>query len=410
MLPRIVIFADWYLPGYKAGGLVTALSNLVDAIGEEFELHVITRDCDLTDEHPYSSIRRGEWQTVGRAQVLYTADFSFAHLRRQIKTLNPDIVYLNSFFSPIVVKVLCLRKLGWIPAGAFVLAPRGELSPGALKIKPGKKSIFMRAAISLALYEEVLWHASSDLERSDIEKVLQQANRATSRIVVAWDMPNQDWRMTSVSRTPPTKRSGSARFIFLSRISPKKGLLFALDEISQLKESAVFEIYGPIDHRAYWRECEKRIQAMPSNVSVSYKGSIPRAQASDTLANYDFFILPTAGENFGYAILESLAAGCPVLVSDQTPWLDLGSKNAGWVLPLTDRDLWRRAFRDCVAMSKEAYRARSASARHYVESWAAQASRSRDTSAMFISAMEGQSARQVKNSQDPVTPISNLHK
>src|ERR1700685_2579717 len=122
-MPSILVFADWYLPGYKAGGLITALSNLVDFIGDTFDLYVFTRDRDLTDKNTYPDIQVNQWQTVGKARVLYTSDLSFRHLRRRVFEVAPDIIYLNSFFSPLVIKTLCLRKLGLLPKCAFVLAP-----------------------------------------------------------------------------------------------------------------------------------------------------------------------------------------------------------------------------------------------------------------------------------------------
>jgi len=41
-------------------------------------------------------------------------------------------------------------------------------------------------------------------------------------------------------------------------------------------------------------------------------------------------------ESFGHAIFEALAVGCPVLISDRTPWKNLQEKKAGWDLPLSD--------------------------------------------------------------------------
>jgi len=55
-----------------------------------------------------------------------------------------------------------------------------------------------------------------------------------------------------------------------------------------------------------------------------------------TLRKHDLFFFPTLGENFGHVIFESLAAGVPVLVSDQTPWRDLDQRGAGWVRSLED--------------------------------------------------------------------------
>src|ERR1700722_5654270 len=103
MPPKIFIIADWYAPGYKAGGLVTALSNLADSLGNVFDLSIFTRDRDLTDKRPYAQARSMEWQSVGSARVLYTADLSLRHLRKRIFEVMPDIIYLNSFFSPLVI-------------------------------------------------------------------------------------------------------------------------------------------------------------------------------------------------------------------------------------------------------------------------------------------------------------------
>ncbi len=68
------------------------------------------------------------------------------------------------------------------------------------------------------------------------------------------------------------------------------------------------------------------------------------------LAGYHLLVLPTRGENFGHVILEALLAGCPVLVSDQTPWRGLASRRAGWDLPLAAPDRFRAAVDEVVAM------------------------------------------------------------
>lgn len=131
MRKKIFILADWFSPGFKAGGLVTALANLTRAIGERFELFVMTRDRDLGDLASYRGIAANEWREGENAKVHYTADFSFGNLRRQIERVQPDVLYLNSFFSSISVKTLLLRKLGLTAKVPVVIAPRGELSRGA---------------------------------------------------------------------------------------------------------------------------------------------------------------------------------------------------------------------------------------------------------------------------------------
>jgi glycosyltransferase involved in cell wall biosynthesis len=73
------------------------------------------------------------------------------------------------------------------------------------------------------------------------------------------------------------------------------------------------------------------------------------------LLDHHLFALPTAGENFGHSIFEALLAGRPVLISDQTPWLRLEDKHAGWDLPLADPDVFTRAVEQAAAWDQEKF-------------------------------------------------------
>jgi glycosyltransferase involved in cell wall biosynthesis len=369
MPPKILIVADWYLPGYKAGGLVTSLANVVESLGESFEFFVITRDRDLTDAQPYSGVQRNEWVSTGKAMVLYTADISFPHLRRRILELAPDIIYLNSFFSVLTIKTLCMRILGLLPGCGIILAPRGEFSPGALNLKRRRKWLYRNLALRGGLYHDLVWHASSELEQEHTDAMLRKMGLKQPCIHVAWESPSPDWLRTTNGPAKPAKAPGAARFLFLSRISPMKNLLFALSVLGELTGHLECDVVGPIDDHTYWQECEKRAKTLPVNVSVGYRGAIPHESVPRVAEGYHFFVLPSLGENFGYAILEAMAAGCPVVVSDRTPWQDVQARGAGWYLPLENRELWRCVLQQCVDMDQNAYQTLSLRTRQYVAEW-----------------------------------------
>ena len=68
---RILCLTDYYLPGFKAGGPIRTLSNIVERLGEEFHFSFVTRDRDLGDVHPYINVEIDSWQKVKNAETLY---------------------------------------------------------------------------------------------------------------------------------------------------------------------------------------------------------------------------------------------------------------------------------------------------------------------------------------------------
>ena len=87
-----------------------------------------------------------------------------------------------------------------------------------------------------------------------------------------------------------------------------------------------------------------------------------------TLAEYDLFLLPTRGENFGYAIFDALEVGLPVMLSDLTPWQDLERIGAGWSLPLAEPDRFAAAIDRMAALAPAERNALRRAARSLAES------------------------------------------
>jgi glycosyltransferase involved in cell wall biosynthesis len=146
--------------------------------------------------------------------------------------------------------------------------------------------------------------------------------------------------------------------------------------------------FSQLKDPGYWDECKKRIESLPGNVVVNYRGAVSRETVPRIAEGYHFFHLPTLGENFGYAILEAMAAGCPVVISDLTPWRDVEPQGAGWCLPLGDRELWRRILQQCVDMDQQAYATFSLRAREFVEAWATSNNHLDETLQLFNLALD----------------------
>lgn len=167
------------------------------------------------------------------------------------------------------------------------------------------------------------------------------------------------------SNMKENKRVGSVIFCFLSRISPMKNLDLAIGLLDGLKGDVQYHIFGPIEDKTYWNQCKKRIETMASNINIEYKGEVPHEQVEQVFSQCDFFLFPTRGENYGHVIIESLLAGCPVIISDQTPWRNLEASGVGWDLPLEGPDAFREVLQKCVFMDADEYAKHSTLAKEY---------------------------------------------
>lgn len=360
---NIVVLAtsDYYLPGNKGGGAVQALANMVSRLGDTSMFKVVTRDRDLGDEVTYPHIAPNCWNRLGGTEVMYISPKRrFLAILKLLRRIHVDILYLNSFFSPLFsVWVLLLRRFGLVTARAVIVAPRGEFSPGAIKIKRPKKLVYIALAKMLQLYKDVTWHVSTEYERVDVQRYWG----CDAQVVIARDcLPKMVEEVTFPSRG---KSKGRADIVFLSRICRKKNLDGALATLAELQGEVRMCIYGPQEDSEYWQECQTIIDRLPAHIRVEYCGIVAHEEVLRVLARHHLFFLPTHGENFGFVIVEALLAGCPVLISDQTPWQDLRTKGVGWELPLGKRQRFQEVLQTCIDMDQAAFSALSRKAWEY---------------------------------------------
>jgi glycosyltransferase involved in cell wall biosynthesis len=367
-MKKILIIADYYLPGFESGGAARTLANMVDRLGDRFDFRLICRDHDgVFNRESYTSVNIGEWNTVGNVRVYYLKkdEVKAGRLRQLINETRPDAIYLNSFFSRLTIFTLALLKFRRIAKTPVILAPEGEFSPGALEINSLKKNLFIPNAKAFLLSNDIIWKAASESEKLEITNRLGPG----LDIRVAPNMPPRIIFPEYDQTKKRLKKSGEAKMVFLSRMMRKKNLNWLLEKLGSIKGNLAIDIYGTLEEPDYWEECQRLTAVLPSNIIVNYCGKVAHDQVSETLFEYDFFVLPTLGENFGHVFIEALAAGLPLLISDRTPWRDLEEKGIGWDLSLEDPEAWLRAVQACVYLSGERSAKMSSGARSFAVEW-----------------------------------------
>lgn len=363
---KILVLCDYYLPGYKSGGGMRTIVNMVDRLKNRFEFFIITRDHDgKLDRQQYTDVKINQWNRVRDADVYYLSknNLTISKIRELILKVKPDLIYSNSYFATLTLYLLILKKLKMIPKTNLILAPCGELSEGALQLNSEKKNVFIKVSSFLDLYKNIIWKASSELEKKEIEKV----KGSGGKILIAPDMLPRTIFEDFKPDIKPKKVAGEVKMVFLSRFMKKKNFKWLLENLNGIKEKLEIDIYGPLEDADYWNKCKRLIETLPKNIKIESKGSVPHEEVLPTLASYHFFIMPTLGENFGHIFLEALAAGCPLLISDKTPWLKLEEKGIGWDLSLDKPEIWIDKLNYCSALNQADYSQLSNNARKFAE-------------------------------------------
>lgn len=346
--PRVLVFIDWYLPGYKAGGPVRSLANLVDHLRDRIDFHIVTRNTEYTETTPYAGVTPDSWTVLpGGEKVWYAspAGTSRKAWQRLLKEQQWDAVYVNGLYSW-WYNILPL----WLSRNRNtrrIVAVRGMLASGAMQHGALKKLLFLSFARMMDLYKGVRFQATNEEEAKDIR--LHIVKHAEVRVV-----PNLP-RKTEMQPVAITKEVGTVKLVSVARIAVEKNTLLAIESLRNVKGSVQFNLYGPVYDEAYWAKCKAAIAALPANVRVEWKGTAMPETVPGILAEHHALFMPSAGENFGHTMLEALSAGRPLLISDRTPWRNLEQQYAGWDLPLDRPEGFTQAVERLCAMDQAEY-------------------------------------------------------
>lgn len=323
---KILILTGRYLPGFKDGGPVRSILNLTEWFGDEFDLRIMCLDRDHGDASPYPNIRIREFNEVGKARVWYTPSFN----EEDIAMLSgeADVVYCCGPYNDYARAAMKLKRDGKIAAPLFV-ASMGSFSPEAFRIKGFKKKAFVAYMKMSGMFKNIVWSVTSNREEEELKAVVGK----DAKCVIAEDLARRGSQEHGA-----VKEKDKLKMLFLSRISRKKNLIVVPDILRSVdsRYEILIDIYGVPEDREYLDECVEKFKTLPDNIKWEYKGELASDAVPKVFADYDAFLFPTLGENYGHVIAEALFAGCVPVISDTTPWLDFEEKGCGYVCSLRD--------------------------------------------------------------------------
>ncbi len=219
-----------------------------------------------------------------------------------------------------------------------IVSPRGSLTRWALGYKAWKKRLAWTAYQRADLAGARAVHATAEEEADDL--------RALGVDVPIAVVPN------GVEQAPPgpALASRAQTVLFLSRISPKKGLLDWVAAWARVRPPGWRCVVAGPDEEGHRAAVERAVAQAGLQDVFSFYGPASDDRKWELYHAAQLFVLPTHSENFGIVVAEALAAGVPVITTRGAPWRELETHRCGWWCE-REPDALAVALREAVALS-----------------------------------------------------------
>ena len=226
-----------------------------------------------------------------------------------------DLVHIHAIFSFASTAAASVAARRGVP---YVICPHGTLNSwGIANRRPNLKQLSLGCIERPILTRAACVQFTSEQERLEAQAV---APKVTGRVI-----PNS---MNRASHGTTASQEMTLRFpeligkrivLFLSRLDRKKGLDLLLKAfarvIDQLSDVAL--VIAGNGEPEFIVELKDSAASLGIENSIVWAGFLEAEAKDAALASANVFVLPSYSENFGIAVIEAMAAGLPVIVSDQ---------------------------------------------------------------------------------------------
>lgn len=350
-IKTIVIFSDWYVPGYKAGGPIQSVYNLACLLSKKMHVKVVCSNRDLNANEPYSGIISNTWTLIAPQHEVYYLEVTGSKLGiiKQIVKENKDsILYINGIYS-FYFSILPAFLAMFYKISTCMISVRGMLHASALSVKPFKKHLFLAFARGFGLYKKSILLSSGEAESIEIQKVFGKVE-----IKEVPNIPLLPENIVSEKRNYPVNNQHYS-FLFLGRISPEKNPIGLIKALRLIQLPCKVTFCGSSLENSYLNAFKEELLNLPASVQAEYIGDLPHSSIGKLFNTHDVMVLPSLGENFGHSIFESFVYSTPVIIGNNTPWKNIESNYAGIEVDPNNEQELAAAMQKFITMPSDDY-------------------------------------------------------
>jgi glycosyltransferase involved in cell wall biosynthesis len=234
-------------------------------------------------------------------------------LIRNIK--NYDALHIHSIFSYASTTSMLIARLYKIP---YTVRTIGQLNSWSLSQSRWKKILMLFFIEKANLNRSFAIHVTSNFEKQDVRLICKHKTILCLELGV--DIPSKDIH-------PIQSSNQVTRFIFLSRIHPKKQLHLLLRAFSMLYKKnpeQTWHLFVVGTGESNYVSSLKQL-ALEYGIGdfINWMGHLDGEDKTNLLKQSDWFVLPSISENFGISAVEALAHGVPIIISQEVGISDI---------------------------------------------------------------------------------------
>jgi glycosyltransferase involved in cell wall biosynthesis len=349
--------------GPQRGGPSVLMRTLARALSQTgMEVHVATTDDNGPGRLriPFGVPQQEDGATFWyfpRQTRFYTFSWPLTRwLARHVREF--DIVHIHALFSYAALPAALLAHRAGVP---YIVRPLGTLNRwGIQNRRPWLKKLSFRVLESRILASAAGVHYTCEQELVEAGELGVSGHPIV--IPNAVELPARESR---------PQRHDRKVILFLSRIDRKKGLDLLFEAFARVRRQcpdALLVLAGTGDP-AWVATLKNTAERLGIAADVTWAGFLAGDDKWSALTSADVFVLPSYSENFGIALVEALACGCPVVLSDQVGiHREIAQAGAGIVTPckvdelatailnvLTDAALRRRMSENGVRLARQQF-------------------------------------------------------
>jgi glycosyltransferase involved in cell wall biosynthesis len=347
---KILHYIPVYAPAWQFGGPVLSVSQLCEglaALGHQVEVFTSNAGLNAQLECPVNQpiIRNGVKVTYFQQEAgigIHCPDMEQAVIARAKEF---DIIHVTGVWQRTSAVACKAAKSQGIP---YVISPRGALGPYSWGQKTIKKILYYlwQERFNVTNASAIHYTSNQELEECRWLKL------SGMPFIVPNGLDTQFWQpnLEAAKAWRKSQNFSENDFILLNvgRLHHKKGLDLLPQSLAPLRHLNWRMVFVGGDNDGTKAKLQKQFQSANLSDKVVF---LERCEPKDLPAIYsaaNLFLLPSRHENFGNVVVEALACGCSVVISDQVGLHDeVADGGVGWVFPRVS-ERWSQAIEELI--------------------------------------------------------------